>query len=417
MLTGWRVLTSRGRGLIALGVIGIAAGMASDQRDVGWIGLLLLLTPIIAAVVVSRAHLHLICDRTVIPARVTLGGRMETRLRVRKQGRLPVGMLRFEERVPQQLGHRPRFSARAFTGEWDRQVTYPLDGLVRGRYRVGPLLVRAVDPFGLAQVDRRFRASNDVMVTPEIVPLGVLASASALGTSGESSPQRVGLIGTDDVMVREYRLGDDVRRIHWRSTAHKGELMVRREEQAWEPSVTLILDSREEAHGGTGRDSSFEWAVSAVASIAYHMIDAGFRVTVVDANGVLAECHTEDPFEAREAVLVALTAEHLYAQPDLRAALAATDRVQRGEMAIAVLGRLTRTDLDALANLRHGRRQGIALLLDADSFGSVTPPDAVAAHLSHSADVLSGQHWRVVTVAHGTSVADAWRAIEHVGGL
>jgi len=80
-------------------------------------------------------------------------------------------------------------------------------------------------------------------------------------------------------------------------------------------------------------------------------------------------------------VLLALTDERLCGQQDLRPALASTDHVQRGETAIAVLGRLTRADLDALATVRHGRLQGIALLLDADSFGSATPPDAAAERL------------------------------------
>ena len=80
-----------------------------------------------------------------------------------------------------------------FAGDWARELSYSLMGLARGRYRVGPLLVRAVDPFGLAQIDRRFRASNEVLVTPAVEPLGQLGTASGNNASGESTPQRIGL--------------------------------------------------------------------------------------------------------------------------------------------------------------------------------------------------------------------------------
>ena len=62
--------------------------------------------------------------------------------------------------------------------------------------------------------------------------------------------------------MREYRRGDDLRRVHWRSSAHAGELMVRREEQPWQSRATLFVDNRKVAHRGTGAASSLEHAVS-----------------------------------------------------------------------------------------------------------------------------------------------------------
>ena len=69
--------------------------------------------------------------------------------------------------------------------------------------------------------------------------------------------------------------------------------MVRREEQAWHSSITIVLDDRQRAHHGTGPASTFEWAVSAAASVAVHYLRHGWQLTVITATGtVLVDSHT-----------------------------------------------------------------------------------------------------------------------------
>ena len=85
--------------------------------------------------------------------------------------------------------------------------------------------------------------------------------------------------------MREYRRGDDLRRVHWRSSAHAGELMVRREEQPWQSRATLFLDNRKIAHAGSGAASSLEHAVVVAASIGVHLVQRGFNVRLVTAAG------------------------------------------------------------------------------------------------------------------------------------
>ncbi len=413
----WRLLTARGRTLLLVGLVGTIAALSFGQRDLAWLGLLALLLPVGALVIVGRSRLHLVSERTIDPPRVTLGERMQGRLNLSKAGALPVGLLRFEDTVPRELGRRPRFTIHTLAGDWKRELTYPLMGMARGRYRVGPLLVRAVDPFGLARIDRRFRASNEVLVTPAVIPLTQLGSAAGNNASGESTPQKIGLVGQDDVLVREYRDGDDVRRIHWRSTARKGEIMVRREEQAWDPSVTVLLDSRASAHAGNGRTASFEWAISAATSIAHHLIGNGFRLVMADAEGQVPTASAEDPFAAREAVLLAMTDEALSEQTGLDGALE-NNLARSGEMLVAVLGRLTPDDVTALATARHGRTVGMAVILDVDSFtirGLRAAPEVLAQHESCVRQLADAQ-WRVVTARRGDEVADVWAELERRGG-
>ena len=106
------------------------------------------------------------------------------------------------------------------------------------------------------------------------------------GGAGHSTSRSVATHGDDDVATREYRHGDDLRRIHWRTTARRGELTVRREEQPWQSRGAVLLDTRLIAHRGDGPASSLEWAISAAASISIHLAHARFELRMVTDTGV-----------------------------------------------------------------------------------------------------------------------------------
>ena len=147
------------------------------------------------------------------------------------------------------------------------------------------------------------------------------ATAGGAGSTGEARPHRVGVVGQDDVLVREYRQGDDVRRIHWRSTARWGDLMVRREEQAWDPSASILLDSRVSAHAGRGMHNSMEWAISAAASIGIHFLDDGFGIEIYEADGPLHISGTMGQHSSASPELVVSRLTDLRARPTTTHAL------------------------------------------------------------------------------------------------
>ena len=99
-----------------------------------------------------------------------------------------------------------------------------------------------------------------------------------MGSEGEL--HLIALHGEDDVTIREYRDGDDLRRIHWPATARTGDLMVRQEDRPAQRRAVVLLDPVD-AHGGSGATGSFEWAVSACASIAAHLCESGYAVHLV----------------------------------------------------------------------------------------------------------------------------------------
>ncbi len=419
----WSVLTVRGRWLVGVGLVVLLGAMASGQRDVMRVGLLLLALPLVALVLVLRARLRMSAERSVEPAQVPLGTPLHGRVTLGHDSLLPAALLELEDAVPPELGERPRFLVDRASSHWQRTVEYPLLGRARGHYRTGPLMVRTTDPFGLVRLDRTFTATSEVVITPQVFDLSRAGGGGGGGSAGEARPRRIGVLGADDVLVREYRQGDDVRRIHWRSTARSGELMVRREEQALDPSTTLLLDSRAGAHAGRGVHHSLEWAVSAVASVGLRLSGEGYAVEVTTAGGPLQGTATAPGPVAADLLLRQLTDLQPAATSDLRHLLGGPG--ERGDrLVVAVLGRLSLDQAYAVAGMRRQRGTGLAMLLDVDSWSDgsraaapATLPDdgsAPQTEVARAAEVLADQGWRVVVVDASMTVPQAWDALERL---
>ncbi len=413
----WRLLTGRGRALAIVGLAIVIVAMLAGQRDVMRMGLVVLLLPVVAAVLVARARLRMSCERHVEPAQVPLGSPLRGRLVLGQDGRLPAGILMLEDGVPAELGSRPRFLVDRADLSWRREVEYPLLGRVRGRFRTGPLLVRTTDPFGLVRLDRRFVATSEVMITPQVVPLTALRASGGAGSTGDARPHKIGVIGQDDALVREYRQGDDVRRIHWRSTARLGDLMVRREEQAWDPSASIVLDSRARAHAGPGMHSSLEWAISAAASVALHFLEDGFGVEIYEADGSMRiSGHLGQHSSASSEVVISrLTDLRPRSTRTLNYAIESAGVDQPSQLVVAVMGRLSPEDANALLRARRNRAHGLAMLLDVDSFAEGPDDPTWRRHHEHAIELLRDNQWRVVEVPRGMGVAQAWATLDRMG--
>lgn len=413
----WRLLTLRGRILVVTGLVVVLASLLAGQRDVLRLGLLLLALPVIAVVLVSRARLKMSCERAVEPAQVPLGSPMLGRITLGQDGVLPAGILLLDDAVPRELGQHPRFLVDKAGQSWRREVTYPLLGRVRGRFTTGPLMVRTTDPFGLVVLDRQFVATSDVMVTPQVVPLPAMRSTGGAGSTGEARPHRVGVVGQDDVLVREYHPGDDVRRIHWRSTARWGDLMVRREEQSWDPSASILLDNRASAHAGKGMASSLEWAVSAAASIAHHYLDDGFGVEIYEAGGPLHITGTMGQHSSATQQLVTsrLTDLRPRVTATMHYAVEAATHDRAGQLVVAVLGRMDAEDAHSLLRVRRNRAQGLALMLDVGTFADAEDNERQVNANEVAMQILADDQWRVVRVPRGMGVAEAWAGLDQLG--
>jgi len=199
---------------------------------------------------------------------------------------LPTGLLTLVERYsglpPQRT--RLRSLGRRVRGE------YVLERLARGRYDVEAAEVRLEDPFGLEQVAVPLSAPGAIVVYPRLVYLEALFSESGRHSQDGRRLLLRRPTGFDLHSVREYEQGESLRKVHWASTARRGQLMVKELEDAPRDEVVVLLDGDPGGAAGEPPDSSFDAAVRAAGSILHAYVRRGRR-TVLAINRAQPEAH------------------------------------------------------------------------------------------------------------------------------
>jgi uncharacterized protein (DUF58 family) len=402
-------LTTRGRSFLAAGAAAGVCALLLGQRDLLRVALLLIAIPLGCAVVLGRSRYRLALTRTINPPRVIAGSVARVRLELENLTRLSTRVLLAEDRVPYALGSSPRFVLARLPGGQRAVVSYSVRSAQRGRYPVGPLRLRLADPFGMCEVVRSFTATDPLVVVPRTWPLTSAMGGGRWSGTGESLARSAAASGEDDVATREYRHGDDLRRVHWRSTAHRGELMVRRDEQPRQLRATVLLDSRAEGHRGEGPASSFEWAVSAAASAAVCLAGQRFavRLLVDDEAAVWTSPFQGDGAGALLDELAVVEAGDRHRLPG---AMTTLTRTGGDGLVIAVLGEVDEGVATGLARLAQQGTQGIALLLRTTEW--VALPNRRVTELDadrqRAAAVLRAGGWSVAEGGPNETVTEVW---------
>jgi uncharacterized protein (DUF58 family) len=236
----------------------------------------------IAARILPDRALQQIEIKRTYPTRLFHGESAEVELLVSNRGRLPVPWLSLTEAVPFDLLPTSFRWATSLRGWEQRSARFRLVGSRRGIYRLGPATLVSGDPFGLVPAQDARMETERLVVYPKIIPLSRLglparAPFADLRTSRPlfEDPHRV-------IGVRPYAAGDSARRIHWTASAHQGSLLVRRLEHGIGRDTVVLLDLTRRGLG-TNRTQMVELAVTAAASILYHIVSveglrAGLRM-------------------------------------------------------------------------------------------------------------------------------------------
>ncbi|MBQ1064325.1 MULTISPECIES: DUF58 domain-containing protein [Micromonospora] len=202
--------------------------------------------------------------RRADPDRVARGEPAAMELTVRNTGRLRAANLVAEDRCAGALVPVPLLRLRPGR---DTVVRYDVPTHRRGVVPVGPLRVVRRDPLGLVALARGYGGTVPVWVHPRIHPLSAVPTGAGRSLDGRTDSVPHGSITFDS--LREYVVGDELRRVHWRTSARVGELMVRENVDTSLPRLVVVLDNRASAHPGRvgGVAESFESACEAAASV------------------------------------------------------------------------------------------------------------------------------------------------------
>ena len=407
--------TARGWAFAAAALVVLVGAPLLGQRDILRIGVLLAVLCLAAAWTASRAARTLDLVSRSSSGIVEAGVPSSVRLTVSGRGRAGARVV-LEDRVPLALGGTVRLAVPHLHEGETLDLEHSVRSDVRGSFTVGPAVLVARDVFGLVTARRPVGGTALVDVLPRVHPLRDLVLGDAGGSRG-SSTGAAATGSPDDVSIREYRVGDDLRRVHWRSTARRGAVMVRSDEHPGRPDVVLLLDDRAVAHAGRGAASSLEWAVTAAASAAVHLHRRGPRVQLLHG-GTFDPPRELDDSSAARGLLRALARLRPGAEDGLARSTAALGRGD-STLLVAVLGRVDEADVAPLLSARPAGVPALAVLQRTSSWsgpatGSGTPvrePGLERAQL-----VLARAGWRTAVAAAGDDVGEVWGRLAGAGG-
>lgn len=266
--------------MLGIGVLLAVFGDLLDVPPLRWAGIALAVLPVVMLLTRAIVRPKLEVERTVYPTTVAAGDRLRVVAEVRNLSIFGVEPGSYLDVVTgadraHVGGVLPAIASRLHPreGRRRRRIAYGLDRMRRGIRQVGPLLLENTDGLGLTRRVLRIGEVQEIEVWPHVhdvsqLDVPVLRSGDeievTLGRGGEA----------DDVITREYRRGDPLRRVHWKATARAGELRVRQEEHHSEAMGMVVLGTAPSSQEWF--DDAFDLCVSVTASVVVRLRELGF---------------------------------------------------------------------------------------------------------------------------------------------
>lgn len=289
-------LTRRGWAFLIVAAVLVITSYGTGIPQLLYLGVFAAALVLLCVVTVRVLRPRVEVARTFNPRVIQAGEPTEVSVQVRNLRGSRTPRVEWSDLLPwapyeSEPGILPRLAARAprYANAGNaRTVSYDLRPPRRGVFAVGPIALRFGDPFGLVASEQAEGETEQLTVTPEVVPLGEAGLAVPAGDGEARIVQRRSVGDADDTITREYRRGDALRRVHWRASARKGDLMVRQEEQRSFPEARIIVDTLRagypdadpHAMDDEGESAAFEWVVRMLASVTVHLRRNGFQVTI-----------------------------------------------------------------------------------------------------------------------------------------
>ncbi|MGQ9683486.1 MAG: DUF58 domain-containing protein [Anaerolineae bacterium] len=333
-------------------------------------------------------------DRETLSPHTQVGQAAEERFLLRNKGWLP--KLWLEVRDHSDLpGHRAGIVVASLGPGRQRGWTVRTNCLRRGRYRLGPLTLISSDPFGLFVKRHRLRATSSIVVYPLMVELAHWGGMAGELIGRRARQRRTHYVTTNVAGVREYYPGDTFNRIHWPSTARKDKLIVKEFEldpaaDVWlfvdlQRSVQAEIPSSPAPYGAHGTmplpalaPATEEYVVAVAATLARHLIDRQRAVGLVAQAEHRIVVQPERGERQLTKLLETLAVVRARGQVSLCQLLSSEGAaLQRGSVAVVITPSADISWVQALRDVGRRGVGGVAVVIDAGSFGAPVGPGSV----------------------------------------
>lgn len=195
---------------------------------------------------------------------------VQIKLRLTYRGYRPTFMLHGDEYCPFAPDNQQsqRFFVPFLAAKQTLDLAYQTTCDRRGLHQFTSLPLHSCGPFGLFRSRHTLHAPQTVLIYPDYHPLKRFRLFERHAQAEQQRPN-VGT-GSEVISLREYRMGDSFRHIHWRSAARRGELIVKEMADDSQLSLTVLLDLSEQGNMGIGKNSTFEVAIRIAATLGYY---------------------------------------------------------------------------------------------------------------------------------------------------
>lgn len=413
-------MTPRGVGVLAAGIVMAALGMGIATPILVYAGVAATVAVAVAwawvlIAVNTLVRTHTGVQRRVTPHPLTAGvpGQVAVTLGIGgpvRGARLRQALLSHVDLREQAAAELTGTSSTKAGVERDQDtltLRYGLHPMIRGRWPLGPVLLHHVDPFGMVLADTPVGHSQHVPVWPAIVNLS--GTAGALMGHADRVVLGARTPSADDASLREYREGDDLRRVHWPSSARRGTMLVRSDERAGRRPATVIVD--------LPRDSEpLERTISLAASVGVSVLSSGHPVRLVGA-GLDPDAMRHLGERGSEAARVQLLNHTIDLRPPatqaegtahlVRAARLVADKARDGEVTVAIVEPLHDEALAALAPIAQAGRAWAVVRADDRNEGAA----------QQSVAALRKAGWRATTTHADDDLAHLWMRMLSTGDI
>ncbi len=344
-------------------------------------------------------------ERRTRAGRAEVGGLAEEVFRLRNRGWLPKLWIEVidDSDLP---GHLASRVVSALGPNRNRTWTARTTCRQRGLYTLGPVTLFGGDPLGLFQAERHLPQTAPFTVYPRTLPLREVDLPSGYLSGGQVVRRRAQYTTTNVRTVRPYEPGDAMNRIHWPTTARRGEVYAREFELDPVADFWLLLDLHQDSHTESAADdagpvdttlpwlddspielapTTEEYAVTAAASLARHFLDRGRSVGLI-AHGQRRVVVRPDRGERQlHKLLSSMAVLRAFGRTRIDEVLSAeTNEFTRNSTLVIVTPTTSLRWIEAVRALRHRGVRALVICVEANTFGpaasSLPVVGALAAH-------------------------------------